>query len=260
MERNDGNHLNVFAEPAGASPISAGLSRTALYTATTVRSTGGGQPVLVAGPGTRSSRTDATGRYPVAAVNDGVLALGDGTFLRGNNYRVLDNERLLANVVRFLVSGEKTRPLAAYPAFVDDSPTVHYTGPALLPAAQLIGTDLRQTGRETTLSLRPRGVSPNRTDVLITTFDFLAERGAGGTGIVATDRRVRVAGYESNSTGIIVVRAPAEGYDLVIAADTPARAEQAASMLAQGNLIDDLLDPRTAVVRTDAAIRIVVGG
>lgn len=257
METNDGNHLNVFAEPAGASAITAEVTRAAFQTATTVRSRDG-RPVLRTSRGTRSSRTDAAGTYPVAAVDGNVLAVGDGTFLRRGNFNVVDNDRLVGNIVRFLVSGTKAQPLSTYPSYVGDQPTIHYTGPALLPAAQLVADDLRSTGREPNLALGGRAVSPNRTDVLLTTFSFLAERGEQGTGISATDRRVQVPGYESNATGIIVVRAPAEGYDLVIAADTPGRTEQAASMLLQGNLHDDLLDERTAVVRTSAAIRLVV--
>lgn len=259
METNDGNYLNVFAEPAGASVVSSELSRAALYTATTVYPRQG-RAVLLAGPGTRSSRTDATGRYPVAAVNGNVLALGDGTFLRRGNFNVVDNEQLVRNVVRFLISGSKERSLGNYPAVVGDEPTVHYTGPALLPAAQTLGNDLRQRGHQPTLALAGRNVGPNRTDVLVTTFDFLAQRGGLATGIGATDRRVRVGGYESNATGIIVVRAPAGDYDLVVAADTPARAARAAALLADGDLDEHLLDDRTAVVRTDAAIRLVVVG
>lgn len=257
MEANDGNHLHIFAEPTGGAAVTAGISRTALQTATTVR-TQGGRPVLVASQGSRSSRTDAAGTYPVAAVDGNVLAIGDGTFLRRGNFNVVDNERLVGNVVRFLVSGEKAESLASYPSFLGDRPTIRYTGPALLPAAQLITSDLRSTGHQPRVGRAGRTVSPDRTDVLITTFDYLAERDIQGTGITATDRRVRVPGYESNATGIIVVRAPAEGFDLVIAADTPGRAESAASMLLLGNLRDDFIDDRTAVVRTEAAIRIVV--
>lgn len=257
METNDGNHRNIFAEPAGASVVTSEVSRTAHYTATTVQ-TRDGRPVLVAGQGTRSSRTDGTGTYPVAAVDGNVLAIADGTFLQRGNFNVVDNEQLVRNIVRFLVAGSKRTPLATYPAFVGAEPTVHYTGPALLPAAQLVTNDLRSNDRQPRLAQTRRGVSPDRTDVLVTTYDFLAERGELGTGIHATDRRVQVGSYESNATGIIVVRAPGEGYDLVIVADTPDRAEQAASMLLLGNLRDDRIDERTAVVRTDAAVRLVV--
>ncbi len=255
---NDGNHLNVFAQPAGPSALTDGLGRTALYTATTVQAREG-QTVLVAGEGTRSSRTDALGTYPVAAVNGNVLAVGDATFLRRGNYNVVDNERLLANVVGFLVDGEKARTVDGYRAFVADDPTVHYTGPGLLPAAQRVATDLRDAGVQPSLALRRQAVSPDRTDVLVTTFGFLAQRDGLDTGIQATDRRVRVGTYGSEATGVIVVRAPDTGYDLVIAADTPERARQGAGLLAGGSIGDHLVDERTAIVRTGAAVRLVNG-
>lgn len=257
METNDGNHRNVYAGTSGATGVTEGVSRTAHYTATTVH-TRDGRPVLLAADGTRSSRTDDTGTYPVAAVDGDVLAIGDGTFLQAENANVVDNERLIANIARFLVSGSKATPLATYPAFVDDRPRVHYTGPALLPAAQLLGTDLRSTGRDPRLSQAGRTVGPDRTDVLITTFDFLADRDGADTGIRATADRVGVDGYESRATGIIVIRAPADGYDLVIAADTPGRAELAAAMVAGDTFHDDLINDRTVVVRTDDAVRVIV--
>ncbi|MFB6352790.1 MAG: hypothetical protein ABEJ92_01775 [Halobacteriales archaeon] len=259
MATNDGNFQNIFAAPNGRSRVTKGVSRVALYTATTVQAREG-RTVLVASDGSRSSRTDATGPYPVAAVNGNALAIGDGTFLRRGNFNVVDNERLVRNVVRFLVSGTKERTLWTYPAVVGPEPTVHYTGPALLRAAQTLGADLRRAGKRPTLALRRQGVGPDRTDVLVTTFDFLARRGELETGITANDRRVRVAGYESNATGVIVVRAPADGYDLVVAADTPSRARRGATLLVDGELDRHRLTERTAVIRTDAAVRLVPVG
>lgn len=252
MERNDGNHQNVFAEPVGDRELTEGVSRTAFYAAThiTVRE---GRAVLVAGPGTRSSRTDAAGTYPVAAVNGNVLAIADGTFLRRGNFNVVDNERLVGNVVRFLVSGEKREGLARYPTIVSTEPTVHYTRAALVDAAQRLGTDLRERGRQPTLAISRGPVSPSRTDVLVTTFDYLGRYGSLETGVRVSGGFVSVTGYNSATAGVAVVSAPAAGYDLVIAAETPALAELAVEMLADGSLREHLLDQRTAVVRTDEA-------
>lgn len=253
MRQNDGNHQNVFAEPAADTRLTDGVSQAAFYAATRIH-VREGQTLLVAGEGTRSSRTDATGTYPVAAVNGNVLAIADGTFLRRGNFNVADNERFLRNVVRFLVGGQKRRALASYPTFVSTDPTVRFTRPALADAAQALAVDLRAAGEAPTLRLRRDAVSPNRTDVLVTTFDYLERHGDLGTGIRASDGRVSVQGYESASQGIIVVRAPAEGYDLVIAADTPSRVEQAVELLADGELLEHRLNRRTAVVRTASAV------
>ena len=260
MAENDGNHLNVFARPDGAAAVTDGVARAALFTAAPLQ-VREGRAVLYAGDGTRSSRTDAAGPYPVAAVNGNVLAVGDSTFLRHGNYQVADNERLVGNLVRFLLGGRGGELLRSYPAMVGESPAIHYTGPALLPAAQAVAEDVRTDGGRPTLALNRR-VGPDRTDVLVTTYGFLANRGPQGTGIrSATGSRVLVGRYESNATGVIVVRAPAEGYDLVIAADTPERARQAAGILGGDEGIGRyLVDDRTAIVRTTDAVRLVGGG
>lgn len=257
MRENDGNHLNVFASPDGPSTLGTEVSRAALYTATTVE-VRDGRAVLYAGDGTRSARTDASGRYPVAAVNGNVLAIGDSTFLRHGNYQVVDNDRLVSNLVAFLIGGDRVHTLADYPAFVSENPTIHYTGPALLPGAQEIARDRRADGQQPTMLLQRRP-GPNRTDVLVTTFEFLGNRGPQGTGIRGGGGRVLVAGYESDARGIVVARAPTSGYDLIIAADTPERARQGAAMVVQGSIDDYLVTERTAVFRTSAAVRLVSG-
>ncbi|MDZ7701290.1 MAG: DUF4350 domain-containing protein [Halobacteriales archaeon] len=253
MESNDGNFQNVFAEPVRDSRLTDGVSRTAFYAATriTVRE---GRTLLRAGPGTRSSRTDATGRYPVMAVNGNVLAIADGSFLTRGNYNVVDNEVLIRNVVRFLVGGQKRRALASYPMMISEDPMVRYTRPALADAAQELAVDLRDEGHEPTLNLRRGTVSPNRTDVLITTYAYLEREGSLETGISVEDDFVNVPGYNSVPDGIIIVRAPASGYDLVIAADTPSRAERAVDMLVDGSLGDHRINRRTAVVRTAGVV------
>jgi len=249
MERNDGNHQNVFAEPVSDHQLTSGLSRTAFYAATQLNIREG-QPVLMATEGTRSSRTDDTGSYPMAAVNGNVLAIADGTFLRRGNFNVVDNDRLVRNVVRFLVAGENRRSLDAYPTFVSEDPSILFTDPALTDAAQLLSADIRTRGDEPELRIRGDAVSPNGTDVLITTFGYLERHGPLETGISISGDRLQVAGYTSHSTGILVIRAPRNGFDLVIAADTPNRAQQAVEMLVEDSIENHLMSPRTAIVRS----------
>jgi hypothetical protein len=252
MAENDGNHENVFAEPVGDHRLTNGVSRTAFYAATQIN-VRDGQPLLQAIDGTRSARTDDPGTYSVAAVNGNVLALADGTFLRRGNFNIEDNNKLVSNVAGFLVSGDKRRTLYAYPTFVSADPSIRYTSPALVDAAQKLAGDLRQESSEPTLQLQRRAVSPNRTDILVTTFGYLERRGQLQTGISVSDGQVQVRGYNSATRGIIVIRAPARNYDLVIAADTQRRAERAVELLADGDLRDHLINRRTAVVRTSSA-------
>jgi hypothetical protein len=70
-------------------------------------------------PGTYEAGSDEPERHAVAVLNDreNVLLLGDGSFLRADRFAVGDNERFVASVVEFLVSGERTSG-----ATVDETP------------------------------------------------------------------------------------------------------------------------------------------
>ncbi len=84
-----------------------GVEQTSMYTAAAVR-VRGGEPLLRAAPETRPSDTDdATGTYPVAVRKNNAVWLGDKTFMRGDRYRVADNEAFLTYLVEFLASSDR---------------------------------------------------------------------------------------------------------------------------------------------------------
>lgn len=251
-KENDGNFRNVFAQSQGDSPIVAGVDRTAFYTATSV-SAANGQTVLQTTRGSRSVRGDTPGQYPVAARNGNVLAIGDKTFLSEDNFNVVDNDRFIENVARFLIAGDYRQKLVDYPAIAGDSPTVRYTKVHFFDPAQRIANDLRSEGMKTTLSLRRGSQAANGSDVLLTTYDYLENNDIGTDSITASDGRVSVAGYESDSTGVIVFHAPPTGPDLVVVVDGPSRARRAAELLESGEFEDYLINDRTAVFRTASA-------
>lgn len=252
METREGNFRNVFADPAGGGAVTDGIDRAVFYTATRVQVTDG-SAALVAIDGTRNVRGDALGDYPVAVRAGNVVAIGDTTFLERDNYNVLDNDRLIGNLARFLTSGSRSRTIANYPATVAESPTIAYTSVGFLDAAQTVADDLRATGRTPTLSLRRGAGAGSGTDVLIASYDYLETHDVGA-GITARAGRVAVRGYESNTDGVIVFRAPADGIDLVVAVDGQEQAERAAEILASGELDGFVIGDRTAVARTDAAV------
>lgn len=251
MQKNDGNFRNIFADPAERSPITRGLDRVALYTATRV-STTTGSGTLAAADGTRSVRGDTLGDYPVAAVSGNVLAVGDTTFIERGNYNVVDNERLIGNIARFLTGGSRSRTLLDYPHVVGEAPTVTYTSVALLDSAQVVASDLRDAGLRPTVSLRRGSGAAGEADILFTTNDYLEANAVGG-GITAQHGRIAVAGYESDASGVIVIRAPRNGPDVIVVVDGPTRARRAARILTSGTLDQYLIDDRTAVVRTASA-------
>jgi len=246
---NDGNHRNVFAAPSGDSPLVARVERTAFYTAAPV-STTNGQALLVATNGTRLVRGDTPGRYPVAVRHGNVLAVGDTTFLAGDLFNVVDNDRFIGNIARFLLSGPRQLTLEDYPALVGETPTVQYTDVTLLGAAQRIATDLREGGARPRLRLEGGGGATEGADVVLATYSHLRTHGTGLPSLTVARGRVAVPGFESETAGVIVFHSPVDGPGLVVAVTGPAKARQAAGILAEGELKEYLLNERSAVVRT----------
>jgi len=109
QENADGTFKHVLARPTGAGDLD-GVDRAAMYTAAavTVRN---GTVLLRTAPNTHKSGSDeVTGEYPVVVRRNDALLLGDTTFLRGDRYRVADNEHLVAYVAEFMIEGEYRAP------------------------------------------------------------------------------------------------------------------------------------------------------
>ncbi len=111
QERNDGNYKNVLASPEGRASDAG--DTVALYTATRVVPSGGGEVVLRAAEGTRTSGSDEVGEFAVAVRTGNFLAVGDSTFITTGRYNVGDNEEFVAFLVEFLVSGDRIAPTDA---------------------------------------------------------------------------------------------------------------------------------------------------
>lgn len=105
MEHYDGTHEQVFVHPPKNADI-AGVDRAVVDTAAPV-SAPDGDVLLRTAPGTNRSGVDRPDRYPVAVRDDGVLAVGDTSFLSADNVHVADNEAVAAELIRFLTGGEK---------------------------------------------------------------------------------------------------------------------------------------------------------
>lgn len=106
QESSDINYKWIETRPTDAEGLDD-VERTTMYTAAAVRMRGG-EPLLRAAPETRPSDTDdTTGEYAVAVRKNDVVWLGDKTFMRGDRYRVADNEAFMTYLVEFLASGDR---------------------------------------------------------------------------------------------------------------------------------------------------------
>jgi hypothetical protein len=240
---NEGNYKRVLAD--GRNDLDG--ERAALYTATTVTAPDG-TPLLVTAETARLSAQSEARRHPVAVRSGEVVAVGDTTFLTGGKAVVADNEQLVRALAAFAVGGERTRDVADYPYFLPEETRVRYTSGELVNATKAVTREVRASGRSVTASTSTRSLAPQRTDVLVTTFDDLEGINTPETGIEVTSSSVSVPGYDGPRDAVAVVHRPEGPIDLVIVADSPERAAAVVAALNDGSIRDDVLSDRTAVV------------
>lgn len=245
---NEGNYKRILADGRG----DLDGDRMALYTATTVNAPGG-TPLLVTPETTRLSAQSEARGHTVAVRSGDVLAVGDSTFLSGGKSVVADNERFVRVIAEFAVGGERTRDLGTYPYFLPENPRVRYTSSELLNASKAVGSDLRASGRSPTISNTGDSFSPDRTDVLVATFDDLEASNAPETGVRVTAVSVSVPGYDGPRDGVAIVHRPEGPIGLVVAASSPERAMAVVGSLGDGTIGEDALSETTAVTVVTSA-------
>jgi hypothetical protein len=131
QENADGTFKHVVARPTGDGDLD-GIDETAVYTAAAVTAANG-TVLLRSAPRTYKSGSDeVTGEFPVVVQRNDVLLLGDKTFMRGDRYRVADNEQLVAYVAEFMIEGDYRAPPDVDEddgTGADDEPTGNETAP-----------------------------------------------------------------------------------------------------------------------------------
>jgi hypothetical protein len=109
QEEADGTFKHVLARPTGEGDL-GDMDEAAVYTAAAVTAQDG-TVLLRTAPNTHKSGSDeVTGEYAVAVQRNNVLLLGDKTFMRGDRYRVADNERLVGYIAEFMIEGDYQAP------------------------------------------------------------------------------------------------------------------------------------------------------
>ena len=123
MNENDLNYQRVYAEAAGDAPLTEGVDRAVLPSATPVDAPAGGTDVLRPTEGSELSTTRAATEAPLLVRNDDVVMVGDGDFLSPENAARADNDALIGNLADFLVTNDRTPPGAGGPTGPAQPPT-----------------------------------------------------------------------------------------------------------------------------------------
>jgi hypothetical protein len=116
MSEYEGNYRNVYFRDFSANPLTKNLGTVVLYAVHSLE-TDSGTVLIQSSRTTKSSRTDADGSYPVAALDhsSNVLAVGDMTFLQPPYNQVADNAVLIRHVADFLLEAPLVHELKDFP-------------------------------------------------------------------------------------------------------------------------------------------------
>ena len=135
VKEHDANYRNVVFRDFAEHALTQGLTEIVLYTSGSI--TGAADALVWGDNDTRSSTREAASVLaPMALAMDGqVVALADASFIEAPYDKVLDNDRLLANLADFLTSGTRTFSLEDFPGFLAADVVVTATSPAAIDAA-----------------------------------------------------------------------------------------------------------------------------
>lgn len=256
LHENDGNHRNIVGTGTD-SAVGTGVDRATFYTATHV-DVRGGQPIVVSPATTKSDRA-GRGPFAVAIRTGNVTAIGDTTFVQRGNYHVADNGQLISNLLRFLLTGDRTRGVQDYPFMVPPDATVRYTSSIFVSPAQRFKHTLATHGINVNIELDTGTVFAANTEVLITSYQYLRNHPtvAERAGIGVSDGEVSVPGYTGPSLAVVVIHTPESGFDLVIVSDTPERTASAIGDIAVGKHADTTISNSTMIIKGNPTRRFV---
>jgi hypothetical protein len=139
LTSNEGNFRHVIFSQFAKDPLTRSLSKVVFFSTHSIKT---GQTALITGDAhSFSSLTDSGGGLiTAAAAQQGkVLAIGNMTFLTNPYYQVADNQQLVMNIGKFLVSQPQSIDLAEFPHLLSRPVTL------LVPASGPINQNLLST-------------------------------------------------------------------------------------------------------------------
>lgn len=111
---HEGNFRNIILHPTSKNDLTSNVSELVFYAA---RSLSSFETNLISGDeNTLSSLTDSGENLCLAALSgNDVLAIGDFSFLSSPYYQVSDNAQFIANISKFLISGDRQKTFNDFP-------------------------------------------------------------------------------------------------------------------------------------------------
>jgi hypothetical protein len=153
IHENAGNYRHIYVDDFRTSPVTAGLERITLFTASSLVSEGG---IAFTDAKTVSSLRGDGPHSPISVVDDSILAIADQSFMEQPNDRVTDNGLLISNIAAFLGEAKRRFTLEDFPFFFTDV-GIRYSNRNLLDEAFEVKGILVDAGIKSSISQEESG-------------------------------------------------------------------------------------------------------
>ena len=231
----DLNFQNIKVSEFREDQITRDLGSIAFYVTGGLESTG---PALaITSPTTRSVMMENPTTFStiVRGSKDGVVALGDLTFMVPPRSTVLDNDTLISNLADFLTTGEREFELADYPHFFQEDVDVLLGRSSLLDTA----AHLRENLSAFRIGTSIKGVEDVTKDTVYLglyedSSDVAQYLELAGVHVDDTLRIPFTPDIERKRTGMILLHTAKERHVLVVLADSQETLEDTVTLLVSG--------------------------
>ena len=238
----DLNFQNIKVSHFREDQITRDLESIAFYLTGALESTG---PALaITSPTTRSPLTENPTTFSplVRGSKDGVVAVGDLTFMVPPRSTVLDNDTLISNLADFLTAGEREFELADYPHFFREEVDVLLGRSSLLDTA----AQLRENLSTFRIGSSIKGVEDVTKDTVYLglyedSSDVAQYLEVAGIHVDETLRIPFTPDIERKGTGMIFLLTEEERHVLVVLADSQGTLGDTVDLLASGFFREGLL-------------------
>jgi hypothetical protein len=247
----DLNFRHIFVRDFQPDELTSGLSEIVLYTAGSLKSSGGG--LAFADTNTQSSLTGTDGPAYAMATGESrnVLAIFDLTFLIPPNNSNLDNNQLISNIADYLTDSERVFGLGDYPSFFKGDVDILLGQPSIIDAATSLKSEFARIQIDSELS--------EREDIAVDTvflglyqdspavLPYLEGNGVivGETISIPSAPQIPV-----RDTAIIALSQRQDRHVLVVLAESPEALNQAIDLLKSGDFRDGLVNEFLGVYKS----------
>lgn len=249
----DLNFQHIFVRDFQPDYFTQGLNQIALYTAGSIKSSGGGLAITDENTQSTFSQRTEEGFHPIARGNHrNVLAIYDLTFLIPPHHSMVDNDRLVSNIADFLTDGQRRRELADFPSFFHREADILLGQPTLFN----VGTEVKGLLAQSQINAQIREMEDTTRDTVFLGLYQDSSRvapylEASGVQVGSTLTVPSLSEIPAGDTSIIMLNRSQDRYVLVVLGNSEADLSDAVERLETGDFRDGLVEQFVGVYQTE---------